>query len=746
MNQSDLLQDALARLEAGEKLEVVAASLPAEEAELLKLASGLRTSQPARAASDVQTQRQTILRAAQNKPAQPQPRPQWLLPVALSGAALAVVFMLGASLLAVGGLWWWNNSRSGAVAQTTPTETVATNPQTSALNDVKGFVQVQASDGTWHAARAGESVAVGQAVRTGALSSVTLAFFDGSYAHLTANSELKVDALTAPATGLRTIRLTQLNGTSTHTVAKTTEATSVYEVNTHAGAGRAKGTEFSVSVSATGAQFTVTEGQVEVGNAAANVLVEAGYTTVMAAGQPPAPPALSIAGEGEVQLISPDLWHMADQNFAVNTATEIVGEPQVGDWVAFEGRQLADGTRVADTITLLKRRITNTFTFIGTVEVISDTSWTISGRTVFMDELTEIETGLQADNIVEVQGGIAVDGTFWASSIELFESVDGETFTLEGVVQSISNTVWAVSGFTFTVNVSTTIDVGIVEGDMVRVQGEILANGERQAFSIEKLAAGVEGEFDFVGIVISTEPWNVSGVPLETDAETEIDDGIRVGNRVRVSGRLLTDGTYLATEIEQLDNGARHAIIFTARVESIEPWVVGGVTVTVDSKTKIDAEIEVGDWVTVKGNLLPDSTVLAKKITRVAGHDECTLTTAIVVAIDGSTLTLDNGETITLDDSITLSGVPEVGSTVLITACENASGELVVIKVEVMGDEGGTPTPTLTPTPDLTPVPGEKVTICHIPPGNPTRARTITVDAAAVPAHLGHGDTLGPCK
>ena len=39
----------------------------------------------------------------------------------------------------------------------------------------------------------------------------------------------------------------------------------------------------------------------------------------------------------------------------------------------------------------------------------------------------------------------------------------------------------------------------------------------------------------------------------------------------------------------------------------------------------------------------------------------------------------------------------------------------------------------------------EKVVICHIPPGNPNNAHTITVGASAVAAHLAHGDTLGPC-
>jgi hypothetical protein len=40
----------------------------------------------------------------------------------------------------------------------------------------------------------------------------------------------------------------------------------------------------------------------------------------------------------------------------------------------------------------------------------------------------------------------------------------------------------------------------------------------------------------------------------------------------------------------------------------------------------------------------------------------------------------------------------------------------------------------------------EKVTICHIPPGNPDNRHTITIGAPAVAAHLeNHGDTEGPC-
>ena len=38
-----------------------------------------------------------------------------------------------------------------------------------------------------------------------------------------------------------------------------------------------------------------------------------------------------------------------------------------------------------------------------------------------------------------------------------------------------------------------------------------------------------------------------------------------------------------------------------------------------------------------------------------------------------------------------------------------------------------------------------RVTICHVPPGNPDNAHTITVSANAIPAHLAHGDHCGQC-
>ncbi len=39
-----------------------------------------------------------------------------------------------------------------------------------------------------------------------------------------------------------------------------------------------------------------------------------------------------------------------------------------------------------------------------------------------------------------------------------------------------------------------------------------------------------------------------------------------------------------------------------------------------------------------------------------------------------------------------------------------------------------------------------KITICHIPPGNPANAHSITVSINALDAHLAHGDFVGSCN
>ncbi|MCI0554733.1 MAG: hypothetical protein L0287_27615, partial [Anaerolineae bacterium] len=71
----------------------------------------------------------------------------------------------------------------------------------------------------------------------------------------------------------------------------------------------------------------------------------------------------------------------------------------------------------------------------------------------------------------------------------------------------------------------------------------------------------------------------------------------------------------------------------------------------------------------------------------------------------------------------------------LVVLCPSEDGQIVIIQIIVI---------VVTPPPDQGEVPteGEKVLVCHKPDKN---AHTLSLPQSAVPAHLGHGDILGPC-
>lgn len=687
MNPEDILQDRLAQLETGAPLETVVADLPPAEAALVRMAASLREAASVEQ-SNTAAQRQRLVRAVKEKTkmSPQQPRSRWIWPTALAGG-LATVFACVA-VLALSGAAWWVISRQTAaravptgpapITKATDVPVQATDPQAAVLTQVRGVVEIQAADGSWAKAESGVSIRAGARLRTRSLSSATLAFYDGSQTVLGPDTELSVDTLNAPKSGARVILLTQWVGDSDHAVAKSNDPDSRYEVRTASGTGQAKGTAFHVSVSiAQVVRFDVTDGVVEVSNLDVVVSVVAGQSTTVVVGEEPQLPVFRIEGEGEVTNLGPT-WTIAGYDFVSDVDTEIVGEPHVGDWVAFTGHFLPDGTRFADRIVLRHRSLENRFAFTGETEVISATAWTVAGKVVRVDDVTRIEPGLTVGDEVEVRGGIAADGTLWATSIQ---GVIPNGFRFTGVVETMGDDAWTVSGISVTVNLSTTIEPGLLVGDRVLVTGQVLDDGTWLALTLNKLEAET---FDFVGVVINTDPWIVSGIALTTDERTEIDEGILVGNRVRVRGRVLADGTWLAESIEQLDEGQRHHIEFTARVQSIDPWIVGAVVVTVDDHTKIIGAITVGDWVTVQGNLLPDGTVLAKKITRVSRAQGCLVISTVVKVIEANQLILFDGQTVGLEGGPSIEGELNVASVILIRVCVDEHGDLHVVRIIVI--------------------------------------------------------------
>jgi hypothetical protein len=486
-----------------------------------------------------------------------------------------------------------------------------------------------------------------------------------------------------PESGFRTVVMTQWLGESEHDVQFRNDGGSRYEVKSPNGTGIARGTTFHVLVTADlRARYTVSKGRVDVIALNVTVSVTAGQTSAIPTGAAPTQPAFRVTGEGVVSQIGPE-WVIGGQVFQTDDQTIIVGDPRVGDRVWVEGHLLADGARLADRIILLHRTPANRFTITGQVDAIGADAWTVAGQTILVDESTDVEAGIAAGDVVQVTGLIQDDGSLLAERIRLVEADTGLPFEFTGVVQSINGDAWMISGvaividadteieegisvgdlvnvegwidaggvwladeikrveeeearfemtgsvdsvdpwmvagISFTTDEWTEIEEGIAAGDLVKVEGHILADGTWVADEIKLLTEEDHLTFEFYGTVGSTDPWVVSGITLPVTEETAVDPGIMVGDLVKVMVTILPDGSWQVVSI-----------------------------VLVNS----------------------------------AGDDAgCFSVTAVVVSFSDNRLTVDAWPVFQLDDAIELAGQIQPGSIITLYACVDETGKLVVLDI-----------------------------------------------------------------
>lgn len=364
--------------------------------------------------------------------------------------------------------------------------------------------------------------------------------------------------------------------------------------------------------------------------------------------------------------------------------TTLDSSATAGDYVQVTG-SLDDGQLIAEKVTPAQEtELVNPFEFDGMVDAIEEDTWTVSSRLLTVIAATEIEGAPEVGSAVTVEGVVLADGTWLALAIRATD-VDTPTFDFSGVVENISP--WVIAGVDLEVNEDTRIDAGVQVGDLVEVTGEIQSDGAWLAQVIEK-DEEIEGDLTLkvvlFGLVESTAPWIVNGVPLVVDEATAIEAGIEVGDLVRVKVLLLPDGSWRAT-----------------RIQSLEGSLTGG----------------------------------------------CLIISDVVLSVEDGEIVLLNWPALLIDDDVEIKGEINSGSVLLITLCFEEDGSLQVVKIVVLHDlDDGIGEPPGDEDEDDTGDATGKVTICHRPPGNPDNAHTITVGEPAVQAHLrNHRDTLGPC-
>ena len=147
--------------------------------------------------------------------------------------------------------------------------------------------------------------------------------------------------------------------------------------------------------------------------------------------------------------------------------------------------------------------------------------------------------------------------------------------------------------------------------------------------------------------------------------------------------------------------------------------------------------------------LLPDGTWQVLSIAPlgdITEVPECATVIATVVSVNGNQVQFLGWPSITLGDDVVIEGDEDEGEqgvvtlspnqNVIVVVCPSDEGQIVIVQIIIIN---------ITPDDDVeTPVEGEKALVCH-KPNNKKGGKTLSISTSAVPAHLGHGDTLGAC-
>jgi hypothetical protein len=292
-----------------------------------------------------------------------------------------------------------------------------------------------------------------------------------------------------------------------------------------------------------------------------------------------------------------------------------------------------------------------------------------------------------------------------------------------------------------------------VEQGILQLNNGII-NIKNQGGDLQPLAG--TSTFELIGTLESVEPWTVSGRVLQRNESTQIAQGLQVGELVRVQGAILEDDNWLAYSIEPAQEQTGQTITLIGKVTSIDPWVINGFTLNVTEDTVINGEIAPGMLARAEILLLEDGTwevISISPMGDIPSTSGCATVIATVASVNGNQIQFVGWPTtVTVEENTPTNNATNDNSTstgeenddkevdittlkpgqqVLAVICVSENSEVVITKITLLNGNNNE-------TEDR-----EKVLVCHKP--SKKGGHTINVSSSAVPAHLAHGDTLGPC-
>jgi hypothetical protein len=321
-------------------------------------------------------------------------------------------------------------------------------------------------------------------------------------------------------------------------------------------------------------------------------------------------PALALAGVvmlcAVASLLGVGLWLAGPSNARAATLMDAYGQIEVAssansnDWRSVtDGERLHAGQRLrthaASGATLLF--FDGSRTAIGSDADVTLTKLKGGWGNVLSVALTQ-NAGLTSHSVVPLRGK---NSSFLVFTPAGSASVHGTTFSVDVTSDGKSR---------FAVNTGTVL-VRNADSQVSLTAGQATA-----AQSGQKPAAPAY-QFSLVGALTSKQPgiWVAASVAFAVNADTEISGDPQEGSLVRVEGRILADGSWVADDIEPAEDN-QQASSFTGTVQSIgsDAWQVGGKTVLVNSGTDLDKDLEVGTPVRVTFSTLTDGSWQAIRI------------------------------------------------------------------------------------------------------------------------------------
>jgi hypothetical protein len=173
------------------------------------------------------------------------------------------------------------------------------------LNIMAGKVEIQKNQtASWMSGNEGDTLSIGDVIRTAADSNALLTFFEGSTLKIGPESQIEIQQISQSETNQTTIILKQLVGTTWSRVVHMADPGSRYEIVTPVSYAMVRGTEFETAVNDQGVTtLQVIHGTVAVQAQGQEVLVSAGYKVNVEPGAAPEEPKAVVLNQSAAAKI-----------------------------------------------------------------------------------------------------------------------------------------------------------------------------------------------------------------------------------------------------------------------------------------------------------------------------------------------------------------------------------------------------------------------------------------------------------